>query len=598
MRPRFVSMFFSVLVALQGADADNLVPPAGGIPLLGPSPMERLRPHVADARDGSAVREAATGAPSAEVWRLNTSRRPANVWDLQLVATTTGPVRKGDTLWLRFHLRAIESRDETGEARVAAVVETVGGGYEKSLDAVASAGREWKEFAYAFPCRHDLAAGAGQFALRFSFAPQVCEIAGVELLNFRDLRRDALPKTSSLYPGGEADAAWRKEAQARIETLRKGPITVEVRDRQGRPAPGVPVRVAMKRHAFGFGSAVVAGMITGDGDDSRRYREIIERNFSKVVFENDLKWPMWESRQPGRRQTVLDAIDWLRERRISIRGHTLVWPGWRNVPRDLPALADRPDALRDRIRRHFEDEIGATRGRIDDWDVINEPFANNDLMGVLGDDAMVDWFRHARELDPKPRLFLNDYAALVAGGANTPHKDHFEKTLRFLRDKGAPLGGVGIQAHFGGQVTPPELLLKELDRWAAFGLPVHITEFDLDMHDEELQADYTRDFLTAMFSHPAVEAVLTWGFWESRHWRPDAAMWRRDWSIKPNGRVWTQLTRETWWTDLAGTTDDGGRWNGPGFHGDYEITAGEGARAVRIEHRHSAGAKPVPLILE
>ena len=598
MRPRFVPLLFVVLAALQGADAGNLNPPPGGISLLGPDPLARLNLHLAAPEIGSAVREAATGAPSAEVWRLTTLRRPRNVWDLQLVATTTEPVRKGDTLWLRFHLRAIESHDETGEARVSAVVESAGRGFDKSLDAIAGAGKEWKEFAYAFPCRHDLEAGGGQFVLRFSFAPQVCEIAGVELLNFRDLKRDALPKTSSLYPGGEADAAWRKEAQARIETLRKGSIVVEVRDRQGRPMPGVPVRVEMKRHAFGFGSAVVAGMITGEGDDSRRYREIIERNFSKVVFENDLKWPMWESRHPGHRQTVLQAIDWLQERRITIRGHTLIWPSWGNTPRGLAGLQDRPDALRDRIRRHFEDEIGATKGRIDDWDVINEPFANNDIMGVLGDDAMVDWYRHAHELDPKPRLFLNDYAALVAGGANTPHKDHFERTLRFLKDKGAPLGGVGIQAHFGGQVTPPERLLKEMDRWAAFGLPVHITEFDLDMHDEELQADYTRDFLTAMFSHPAVEAVLTWGFWESRHWRPDAAMWRRDWSIKPNGLAWTQLTRETWWTDLTGTTDADGRWSGSGFYGDYEITAGGGARTVRTPHRHAAGGKPATLILE
>lgn len=260
-------------------------------------------------------------------------------------------------------------------------------------------------------------------------------------------------------------------------------------------------------------------------------------------------------------------------------------------------MQDRPDELRARIRGHFEDEIGATRGRIDDWDVINEPFANHDVMQVLGDGAMADWFRLVRELDPRPRLFLNDYAGLVAGGRNTPHKEHFEKTLRYLKDQGAPLGGVGIQAHFGQQVTPPELLIKELDRWAAFGLPVHITEFDLDLRDEELQADYTRDFLTAMFSHPAVEAVLTWGFWESRHWRPDAAMWRRDWSMKPNGRVWTQLTRETWWTDLAGATDAGGRWMGAGFFGDYEITAGEGGRRVRMAYCHSPGAPSAVLVL-
>ncbi len=590
--------FLILTTTLATAGAETLLPPPGGISLLGPDPLATLKVRGAGPESGSAIRTAARGAPSAEVWRLTSLRRSPEPWNLQLTASTTAPVRKGDTLWLRFFLRTIESSAETGEAQVAVVFETAGGTYEKSLDVGAGAGTGWREFAFPFESRHELAAGGGQLAVRFGLASQVCELAGVELLNYGDVRRATLPRTRMRYPGGEVDAAWRRTAQARIEALRKGGLKVEVLDGRGRPAAGVPVRVEMKRHAFGFGSAVVAGMITGEGEDSRRYREIIERNFSKVVFENDLKWPMWESRQPGRRQTVLEAIDWLRERHIAIRGHTLIWPSWRNTPRDLSVLQGRPDDLRARIRRHFEDILGATRGRIDDWDVINEPFANHDIMRILGDDAMVDWFRLAHELDPRPRLFLNDYAALVAGGMNTPHKDHFEKTLHFLKDRGAPLGGVGIQAHFGGQVTPPELLLKELDRWAAFGLPVHITEFDLDMPDEELQADYTRDFLTAMFSHPAVTAVLTWGFWERRHWRPAAAMWRSDWSIKPNGRVWTQLTRETWWTDATGATDAEGRWSGSGYFGDYSITVGEGPGTTRIEHRHSPGTGPARIIFK
>ncbi|MFO1528239.1 MAG: endo-1,4-beta-xylanase [Kiritimatiellia bacterium] len=513
-------ILLACLSVLHVAAEGNLNPPSGGVPLLGADPLARLRARGEGPQAGSAVRVAATGAPSGEVWRLTTLRPPQSPWNLQLVATTTAPVRKGDTLWLRFFLRAVESHAETGEARIAAVFENVGGAFEKSLDEGVGAGGDWKEFAFSFESRHDLDPGAGQIAFRLGFEPQVCEVAGLELLNFGRVERGSLPQTLRGYPGCEPDAAWRKEALARIESIRKGAIMIEVRDDQGRPAPGVPVRVEMKRHAFGFGSAVVAGMITGESDDTRRYREIIERNFSKVVFENDLKWPPWESREPGRRRTVLAAIDWLRERGIAIRGHTLIWPGWRNTPRDLAALQDRPDELRARIRGHFEDEIGATRGRIDDWDVINEPFANHDVMRVLGDGVMADWFRLVRELDPKPRLFLNDYAGLVAGGRNTPHQGSFEKTLRFLKEQGAPLGSVGIQAHFGQQLTPPDLLIQELDRWAAFGLPVHITEFDLDLRDEELQAGYTRDFLTAMFSHPAVSAVLTWGFWESRHWRP------------------------------------------------------------------------------
>lgn len=324
MRNSLPMILLACLSVLRIAEAGNLNPPPGGVPLLGPDPLAQLRVHGAGSQAGAAVREAATGAPSAEVWRLTALRQPQSPWNLQLVGTTTAAVKEGDVLWVRFFLRTLESPVETGEGRVEVVFEQVGGAFEKAPVASAGAGRDWKEFAYAFECRHDLDAGAGQFAARFGFHPQVVEMAGLELLNFGRVKRDSLPQTLQGYPGRESGAAWRREALARIETIRKGGIVIEVRDDQGRPAPGVPVRVEMKRHAFGFGSAVVAGMITGESDDSRRYREVIERNFSKVVFENDLKWPPWESREPGRRRTVLAAIDWLRERSIAIRGHTLI----------------------------------------------------------------------------------------------------------------------------------------------------------------------------------------------------------------------------------------------------------------------------------
>ena len=336
------------------------------------------------------------------------------------------------------------------------------------------------------------------------------------------------------------------------------------------------IQLDQQRHAFGFGAAVTGDLLTGHGTNSERYREIVDRNFSKVVFENELKWSEWEGESPQARQKTFESIQWLRERGIAIRGHNIIWPSWHWLPKNLEALRDNPEALRARITSHIVDVVGATRGQCEDWDVINEPFANHDLMNILGNDAMVEWFRLTRAADPLPRLFLNDYAGLMAGGLNTAHKDHFEKTIRFLKDKGAPIGGIGIQAHYGYSITPPEKLLSELDRWQALGLPVQITEFDLDMRDEEFQATYTRDFLLATFSHPAVTSILTWGFWEGRHWRPDAAMWRKDWTLKPNGKVWTELTRQIWWTQATGTTDAQGEFKTRGFYGQYEVRAADG----------------------
>ena len=115
--------------------------------------------------------------------------------------------------------------------------------------------------------------------------------------------------------------------------------------------------------------------------------------------------------------------------------------------------------------------------------------------------------------------------------------------------------------------------MEILDRFATFGLPIKITEFDLHTYDEQLQADYTRDFLTAMFSHPSISGVMVWGFWEKRHWIPPAAFYRADWSLRPAGEIWKQLTRKTWWTDVTAKTDAAGKVKVRGFFGDYEVTA-------------------------
>jgi len=114
-----------------------------------------------------------------------------------------------------------------------------------------------------------------------------------------------------------------------------------------------------------------------------------------------------------------------------------------------------------------------------------------------------------------------------------------------------------------------------------------------------LQADYTRDFLTAMFGHPAVKGLLTWGFWEGRHWRPNGAYFRRDWSIKPAGQAWLDLVLNAWWTRFSGSTDDTGKVATRGFLGEYEIVATKGgARQTEKVTLSTGGAKVTIKLLQ
>ena len=72
---------------------------------------------------------------------------------------------------------------------------------------------------------------------------------------------------------------------------------------------------------------------------------------------------------------------------------------------------------------------------------------------------------------------------------NAAHQDHYEETTRFLLRNKAPLGGLGFQRHFRMPLTPPSTVLRLLDRYGKLKLPIKITEFDVDVADESLQAD-------------------------------------------------------------------------------------------------------------
>jgi hypothetical protein len=155
-----------------------------------------------------------------------------------------------------------------------------------------------------------------------------------------------------------------------------------------------------------------------------------------------------------------------------------------------------------------------------------------------------------------------------------------------------------MQSHFNNTLTPPDRVYEILDRFAALGLDIKITEFDINSTDEAAQADYTRDYLTICFSHPAVKGFYKWGFWEGRHWRPNAAMFRRDWSEKPNAQAWRDLIYKDWWTTADGTTGEEGKYAVRAFQGTHAVEVEHGGRARRQTITLGAEGAVVKMVLE
>ena len=307
-----------------------------------------------------------------------------------------------------------------------------------------------------------------------------------------------------------------------------------------------------------------------NNQDGRNYRSQVEKWFNRVTVP--VYWADWG--WPSTRQKYLNRAAWAQAHGFHIRGHNIVWPAWNHMPKSVRQYENDPAKLSQVIHDHVA-EICANfkRFQFEDYDVVNELRDNHTVMDLCGKNVVADWFKLAQQIDPVPRMGINEYSIIAGGGWTTAQQDIYQQWIDYLLQNGAPLGVIGFQCHFGEDLTPPARVVEILDRFAKYHLPLQATEFDVNCADEAAQADYLRDFMTAFFSHPQTTAVTQWGFWEKVHWIPRAALIRTDWTLKPNGEAFEQLVFGRWWTDVTGKTAADGTLTVRGFLGNYEVSA-------------------------
>jgi len=476
----------------------------------------------------------AQGQPFSKALRVQTNKRLPNDEDSKLTLNTIADLAEGDVIFVRVYVRMIKTEDETGEG---AVVLTLRRDDPKDKFAAFmpkpfTFNEQWQRIDLPIPARRGFKAGELKFIIGVGGTqPQVIELGGLQVLNYqKKVKEQDLPFTRKTYEGRDLNASWRKQAADRIEKYRKGNLDIQITDANGKPVNGATVEVNMRQHAFGFGTEVNSQYFArSEGTpDGIKYRDAIKNHFNESVIGNGLKWIAWENSK--NRQDALQTVKWLRVNHLQVRGHCLVWPGWKHLPKSLLEVKDDSAALRKRVLDHITEEVGLLKGQLEDWDVTNETFGNKDLMDILGKEEMIEWYKLTRQTDPSVKLYINDNSVLTGRKL-----DFYLNEIQYLLDHKAPLDGIGEQGHMSPMSI--EEVWKNLNQLAKFKLPIKITEFDVVTPDEQLQADWTRDFLTLIFSHPLTEGFVMWGFWDGEHWLNDAPIYYKDWSLKPSGKV-------------------------------------------------------------
>lgn len=238
------------------------------------------------------------------------------------------------------------------------------------------------------------------------------------------------------------------------------------------------------KDAFLVGSAVNTAIVTGEDQQAEK---IVLKHFNTITAENDMKAGLINP-EPGEwHYGPADAfVEFGEKHDMFIVGHTLVWhnqtPAW--FFQDEEGNPNTPEEQIERMRQHIEVVAGRYAGRVHAWDVVNEVIADDGsyrpttwVQGVgSGDELVKHAFKFAQQYAPDAELYYNDFNAW------RPEKvDGIVRMVKMLQEAGIRIDGVGIQGHWGLNYPKTEYIEAAIDKYAALGVKVMITELDVDV---------------------------------------------------------------------------------------------------------------------
>lgn len=254
--------------------------------------------------------------------------------------------------------------------------------------------------------------------------------------------------------------------------------------------------------------------------------------WNQVTPENGGKWGSVEGTRNTMRWNDMDAsYNVAKNNGLIFKEHTLIWgsqqPSWIGA---LDSAAQ---------RQEIEQWFLLLAQRYPDMpyiDVVNEPLHNApngmkpwgsstpnvDYAKALGGAGQTGWdwiiesFRLARKYFPNSKLIMNEYSVINS----STETQNYIKIINLLKAESL-IDGIGEQAHaFTTAGTSTSTMKANLDALAATGIPIYLTEMDVDGATDQAQLKEMQRVFKLFWDHPGVKGITMWGF------RP--GMWRTD----------------------------------------------------------------------
>ena len=195
-----------------------------------------------------------------------------------------------------------------------------------------------------------------------------------------------------------------------------------------------------------FGSAFDVNALCNPG-----YARLLRHHARILTTDNSMKFGMIRGDGPEPDYVQADAlVEFASQAKIVLRGHALAWN--ENLPDWIKAESNASRAYW--LQRHIEETCGRYAGRIQSWDVVNEPFwpghgIEGDYRGgvwfeALGKDYIVKSMKWAAAADPQAKLAINEAGAEWLGDEAERKRRGLLRTVAELKDAGVRIDIVGL----------------------------------------------------------------------------------------------------------------------------------------------------------
>lgn len=472
---------------------------------------------------------------------VSIKKKPKTWWSLQLQP----PKFLADST---FYTLKFKAKIANGSGPIVAIVQGGPPDYRQKESASYELTKEWKEYSMTF-LADQKGYGLNNVAFQLGHAKGDIYVDDVEVVPVE----------------GVNDMTWYNAADARIDSLRKKDFSIKA-------TPNADVKVELVRHDYPFGTALALY----DSKDSveKWYRKTANKYFWYGVPENQFKWPEYEPKKGKlKKREFKEYLDYVKDNGWGFRAHTLVW-GHQGYGFDKHfSNQGSCKEIGQKIKARIDRDLKEYKGQIVEYDVWNEVFHEAFIFDKCGWGLLDSAHIWAHKADPTAKLFINEYNVISAG-----ETDRLYEIVKGMLARKVPVHGIGVQCHFNARPVVPGLVKERLDKLASLGLPIKVTELDfgtwengMDFSEEE-QAKRYELFIRSAFSHPAVEGILLWGFWDGRHWIKNGGIIAMDGREKPAAKTIYKLWHETWTTKGTFKADANGDVKFRGFPGKYKVT--------------------------